>query len=64
MPDDPEFLTINAAAEALGTTRRRVWVMVKAGQLDAIQNPIDRREKLIARKQIENLLRFTNKSRG
>lgn len=60
MPDEPEYLNIQQAADALGVTRRRIWAMVKDGQLPAIQNPLDRREKLIARVDVERLAKFAH----
>lgn len=62
MTEEAEYVTVNGAAELLGTTRRRVWAMLKEGQLHAVTNPIDRREKLIPRVEVEELARYTKKS--
>lgn len=60
MPDESEYLNIQQAADALGVTRRRIWAMVKEGQLPAIQNPLDRREKLVARSHVDRLAKFVH----
>ena len=39
-------------------TRRRIWEMVKAGEIEAVSNPLDRREKLIPRSEIARLAPF------
>jgi excisionase family DNA binding protein len=59
MQDEPKYFTIQDAAEALGVNRKRIWRMIRDGQLEAITNPVDRREKLIPREAIERLLEFT-----
>jgi excisionase family DNA binding protein len=58
MHDGANYVNIGEAAEILGTTRRTVYTMIKTGKLEAIQNPIDSREKLISRADIERLARF------
>lgn len=58
MPEEQKYLNIQEAAEALGVNRKRIWRMIRDGQLEAITNPVDRREKLIPREAIEQLLEF------
>ena len=58
MTDDQEYFNIQETAEVLGVTRRRIWAMVKAGEIDSLPNPLDRRETLIPRSEIERLRKF------
>ena len=41
MTDDTEYLNVQAAAEALGTNRRRIWQLVKEGQLETVTRSSD-----------------------
>jgi excisionase family DNA binding protein len=43
------------AAHILGVSNAKIWRLVKAGELSAYQNPLDRREKLIRREDLERL---------
>ena len=63
MADDEAYLNIHETAEVLGVTRRRIWHMVKVGELHAISSPLDRREKLISRAQVDQLAKFSRSSR-
>jgi len=56
--EDVEYITVQGAAEELGVSRRRIWDLIREGKITAIQNPLDRREKLIARPEIAALERF------
>jgi len=58
MSDETEYLNLQETADALHVTRRRVWQMVKDGELQSVNNPLDRREKLIPRSEIERLAPF------
>jgi hypothetical protein len=58
MADTPEYLNIQEASAALQVTRRRIWQMVKAGEIEAVPNPLDRREKLIPQSEIARLAPF------
>jgi hypothetical protein len=62
MIDEPEYLNVQQAADALGTNRRRIWQLIKEGQIETVTNPLDRREKLITRVEIERLARFSKKA--
>jgi excisionase family DNA binding protein len=61
--EDDGYMNIGEVAEALGVTRKTVYSMVKSGKLTAIPNPIDSREKLIERTQVEALARFARSSK-
>jgi hypothetical protein len=62
MPDDVEYLNIQQAADAIGTNRRRVWQLVKEGKLTTIENPLDRRERVISKGQIDRMAKFSKKA--
>lgn len=55
---EDEWLTINEVAERLHTNRVRIWRMIKAGLLEAHENPLDRREKLVPLAAVEELERL------
>lgn len=48
---------IREAARLLGVSRTKVWAMVRDGELEAQVDPLDRRQRLISRSDIERLLR-------
>jgi len=56
-PRDEEgaALSINETAERLGVSRVKVRGLVKEGILPAMTNPLDRRERLIPLRAIEDL---------
>jgi excisionase family DNA binding protein len=58
MADDVEYLTVQEAAERLGVSRRRIWDLIREGKIDAIQNPLDRREKMIAGSELDAFMKF------
>lgn len=58
MPDGDAYMNIGEVAEALGVTRKTVYSMIKAGKLEAIPNPIDGREKLLKRDEVDRLAQF------
>lgn len=45
------------AQEILGVSKFTVWRLVKDGKLTAYQSEVDRREKLVRRKDLEALRR-------
>jgi excisionase family DNA binding protein len=55
MADDPEYLTINQAADRLGVDRRRIRALIAAGSLKTVANPLDRRAKLLRREDVDQL---------
>ena len=61
MLDDRPYLNIHQAADALGVSRRRIWQMVKAGELESVPNPLDRRESLIPHAELERLASFAKR---
>jgi Helix-turn-helix domain len=61
MADEPEYLNVQQAADRLGTNRRRIWQLIKEGQFHAVSNPLDKREKLIPKSQVEALSKFSKK---
>jgi excisionase family DNA binding protein len=60
MTDEPKYLTITQAAEVLGVDRKKIRRMIRDGQLQAIVNPIDKRERLVPRTAIESLAEFAS----
>ncbi len=50
-------MTLNEAAEALSVSRATLWRRIQAGDIVAFQSQQDRRQKLVKRKDIEELLR-------
>jgi excisionase family DNA binding protein len=61
MSDEPEYLTLQEAAEVLGVSRWRMWMLVKNGELEAITSPLDRRVKLVRQEDIDRLARYIPK---
>jgi len=51
-----ESVTLSDAAVRLGVSRTTVWAMVRSGQLEAYQDPIDKRRRLIPMNSIRSLL--------
>jgi excisionase family DNA binding protein len=49
-------LTIKQTAETLGVSRTKVWAMVRAGELEAVQDPIDKRQRLVSAESVQELL--------
>jgi excisionase family DNA binding protein len=62
MADAPDYLNISQAADVLGVNRRRIRELIQAGELEAIANPLDRRETLIPRSEVDRLSAFTKKA--
>jgi excisionase family DNA binding protein len=57
-------LTMTAAAERLGITRTTLRRLVREGELPTLNNPLDRRERLIPVSAIEQLERESPRSRA
>jgi excisionase family DNA binding protein len=51
-----DSVTLSDAAVRLGVSRTTVWAMVRSGQLEAYQDPIDKRRRLIPMQSIRSLL--------
>jgi len=62
MEDQVAYMNIGQAAEAIGTTRRRIRDLIRDGQLEAIRNPLDKREMLLKREDVERFAQFAKKA--
>lgn len=51
-----QTLTLTEAARRLGVSRTKVWSMVRAGELVAYADPLDKRQRLIPQVAIDELL--------
>ena len=51
-----EYMTLGEAAEKLGISRATLWRRVQAGEIVAFQSQLDRRQKLVRREDIEEML--------
>lgn len=52
---DEETLNLGKAAEFLGVSERKMWIMAKAGEIEALHNPLDKREKRFRKKDLMKL---------
>src|SRR5689334_15874540 len=50
-----EYLTVIAAAKYLGVSRDKLSRMIRDRQLEVIENPLDGRQRLIARSELDAL---------
>ncbi|GBC78592.1 hypothetical protein HRbin08_02088 [bacterium HR08] len=50
-----EVLPIGEAAEYLGVSRRKIWQLVKRGELPSRPDPLDRRRKLVRVEDLDKL---------
>jgi hypothetical protein len=57
---EKDTLNLGAAAEFLGVSERKMWQMAKAGEIETLQNPLDKREKHFRKKDLEKLKRPKN----
>jgi hypothetical protein len=48
-------MTITQVAEYLGVSRTKVWKLINEGALSARTNPLDKRERVVPRVQVERL---------
>ncbi len=55
MLEEVEFLTVMAAAAYLGISRDKLSRLIRAGKLKALENPLDSRQRLIARRELDAL---------
>jgi predicted site-specific integrase-resolvase len=52
-----DLITLTVARNILGVSRTKIWRLVREGTLTVYVNPLDRREKLVRRSQVEALLK-------
>jgi excisionase family DNA binding protein len=50
-----EYLTVIAAAKYLGVSRDKLSRMIRDRQLEVVENPLDGRQRLIARSELDAL---------
>jgi len=50
-----DFMTLTAAAEALSVSRFKVSRLIRDGELQAFVSPLDRRQRLVRRSDVEAL---------
>lgn len=50
-----EYLTVLAAASYLGVSRDKLSRMIRAGQIETLPNPLDGRQRLIDKSQLDAL---------
>lgn len=50
-----EYLTVIAAARYLGVSRDKLSRMIRARQLEVVENPLDGRQRLISRLELDAL---------
>lgn len=55
--NDGGMVNVTQAAKLLHVSRKRVWALIGEGTLQAVQNPLDRRERLVPVEQVVELLR-------
>ncbi len=48
-----EYLPLERAAEYLGVSKTKMWQLVRAGELDAYQDPRDKRKKLLKQADLD-----------
>jgi hypothetical protein len=54
--DKADLITLTVARTILGVSRTKIWRLVREGTLIVYSNPLDKREKLVKRSQVEALL--------
>jgi excisionase family DNA binding protein len=52
-----DLMTLTGAAEALGVSRFKMSRLIRDGQLQAFVSPLDRRQRLVRRVDVEALKR-------
>jgi excisionase family DNA binding protein len=51
-----DFMTLTAAAEALSVSRFKISRLIRDGELQAFVSPLDRRQRLVRRSDVEALM--------
>lgn len=57
---EQETLNLGQAAEFLGVSERKMWLMAKAGEIETLHNPLDKREKRFRMDELMKLKHVTN----
>ena len=57
----PEYMRLTDAAKEYGISRNKLWILVRDGQLEAYEDPKDRRVTLLRTEDIEKALRVRPK---
>jgi hypothetical protein len=55
-----DTLNLGAAAEFLGVSERKMWQLARAGEIETLHNPLDKREKRFRKKDLVKLKYPTN----
>ena len=53
-----DHYTISKARELFGVSKNKMWRLVREGTLEVFANPLDKREKLVRRVDVEELVRY------
>jgi Helix-turn-helix domain len=61
MDDDSPYVTMGEAADMLGLDRRQLRRLVQRMKLEQVDNPVDARQRLIRRNDLEQLRPFASK---
>ena len=54
MPSD-DYVTMGEAEKLLGVSRFKLWQLVREGVLPTFVSPLDRRQKLVRREDLDRL---------
>jgi predicted site-specific integrase-resolvase len=52
-----EFLNLKEARQLLGVSRTKLWTLIKEGRLPIYHDPLNKRVRLVRRRDLENLRR-------
>ena len=63
IPQESELITVTAARRLLGISANKMSALIGSGTLPYEQDPLDRRVKLVRRKDVESLMRKRIQSR-
>ncbi|HEX8069065.1 MAG TPA: hypothetical protein VF546_03875 [Pyrinomonadaceae bacterium] len=63
IPHDSELIKVTEARRILGISANKMSALIGSGTLPYEQDPLDRRVKLVKRKDVEGLMRKRNQSR-
>jgi len=65
--DEPELIPLNEAARRLGISKMTMARFVKEGRFRLFQNPLDKRQKLVDAREVQDAARprpFTEEEMG